>query len=519
MADRTDVTSPRRALLSVTDKTGLAELARLLRAFDFELIASGGTAAYLRQEGLPVVDVSERTGYPEILGGRVKTLHPVIHGGILGRSAAEFTAETAPGVLPIDVVCVNFYRFADAVRKQTNEAEIIEHIDIGGPALLRAAAKNFQRVTVVPGPEHYAALSAELQRENGGTSREFRRRMATAAFALVAAYDRDISRWFDGGEKAEAAVTAVRMTGLRYGENPHQQARLCLAPGGARVPDLVDCGIEQLGGKQLSYNNLVDLVAALKLTGDFQEACCAVVKHTNPCGFGLGEGAAAFERALLCDPVSAFGGVVSFNRRIDAQTAQVLAARFLEIVAAPAFDDEALERLRRKKNLRIVHADRECFMAATRGASRVFGRITLAQDEDEGFPELAEWRVVAGSEPDAAQKLALGLAWRVAKHVKSNAIVLADACGTLGVGAGQMSRVDSVRWAIQKASDQNLSLAAAVAASDGFFPFPDGIERLADAGISAVIAPGGSIRDNEVAAAAGRRGVTLILTSRRHFRH
>ncbi len=507
MAD-VPVNGGRRALLSVTDKTGLVDLATALAGHGYQLIASGGTARHLREAGLAVTGVGELTGYPEIFGGRVKTLHPAVHGGILGPTREAFAETAELGIAPIDVVVVNLYRFEDAVARGAGLPETVEQIDIGGPAMLRAAAKNYRRVTVVPDPARYAEFLAELDNNEGGTSEDFRRRMATLTFRRCAQYDDAIAGWLEQvtGERAGIA--------LRYGENPHQAAVL-------RVPgdDLASVGLVQHGGKELSYNNLVDLVAALKLVADFAEPCCGVIKHTNPCGFGLGAGAAGLERALKCDPVSAFGGVFAFNAEIDDATAEILAGRFLEIIAAPSYSEAALARLTKKKNVRVLTADMDRFLRATAGRSRTWGALTLWQEEDAGFPELQDWDVVAGPEPDAATRTALEMAWKVCKHGKSNAIVIAGADATLGIGFGQMSRVDSVELAIMKAGNQQLDLKGTVAASDGFFPFPDGVQKLAEAGVRAIVAPGGSIRDDEVAAAAKELGVTLILTGRRHFNH
>jgi len=515
----------RRALLSVTDKTRLEDVAALLESFDYELVASGGTARYLREHGFTVTGVSEITGFPEIFGGRVKTLHPLIHGGILGKEHGDFAAaELAPlGLKPIDVVVVNLYAFTDALAQGLAPEAMVEHIDIGGPAMLRAAAKNHQRVTVLTDPGQYDEFLHEMRAGEGTTSPAFRRKLALAGFRCTAAYDAAIAGWLAGvtGETAAVAATGagMRTLPLRYGENPHQAARVEVPAGAADADDLAGVGLALHGGKALSYNNIVDLVAALKLAADFDTSCCAVIKHTNPCGFGLGAPAVALQHALRCDPVSAFGGIFAFNREVDLATAEILAGRFLEVVVAPAYADQALKRLLRKKNLRVLTWDPEVFAAATRGRSRGYGQLTLHQDEDAGFPELDDWNVVAGEEPDADTRQALELAWKVCKHGKSNAIVLADRDATLGCGFGQMSRVDSVRLAVRKASDQEIDLTGCVAASDGFFPFPDGVEALAAAGASVVLAPGGSIRDEEVAAAARELGITLILAGRRHFNH
>ena len=500
----------KRALLSVTDKSGLADFARGLAAHGFELVASGGTATALREAGFDVTDVDAITGYPEIFGGRVKTLHPAVHGGILGPDEASFADVAELGIAPIDLVAVNLYRFGEARAQGGTEAQLVSKIDVGGPTMLRAAAKNFQRVTVVPDPAHYAEVLAELEVNDGSTSLELRRRLAAAVFRLTERYDDAIADWLEG-----VTGRVDHGVGLRYGENPHQGARMFLPGGG----DLASVGLVLHGGKELSYNNLVDLIAGLKLAGDFREPCCAILKHTNPCGFAVGTPAQALERALRCDPVSAFGGVFAFNAEIDEEAAALLAERFLEIIAAPSFTPAALAKLTKKKNVRVLSADLTLFLASTRGRSRAWGGLMLRQDEDEGFPELLDPKLAAGPAPDAATRAGLALGWKVAKHGKSNAIVLVDGKATLGCGFGQMSRVDSVELAISKARAQGLELSGALAASDGFFPFPDGIEKLAAAGIRAVIAPAGSIRDDEVAARAGELGVTLLLAGRRHFNH
>lgn len=501
------VTGPHRALLSVTDKTRLEEVGRALHGCGYELIASGGTARFLAEKDIPVKGVGELTGYPEIFGGRVKTLHPVVHGGILGPSVESFADVADLGISPIDVVIVNLYRFEDAIGRGAPEAETVEQIDIGGPALLRAAAKNYQRVTVVSDPVYYDELLSELEAGHGTPGLDFRRRMAAATFRRVESYNDAIAGWLEN-------LTGTGGITLRYGENPHQSARLLL-PG----DDLDSIGLVQHGGKELSYNNIVDLVAAVKLVGDFPEPCCGILKHTNPCGFSLGAGLPGLERALQCDPVSAFGGVFAFNSEVDLDTAETLAKLFLEIIVAPRYSEEALARLTRKKNVRVLTVDSEKFLAATRGRTRSWGRLTLTQGEDEGFPELLDWNLVAGPEPDQNTRTALEMVWKVCKHGKSNAIVLGNLTATLGLGFGQMSRVDSTELAVFKAGNQGLDLNGCVAASDGFFPFPDGVEKLAAAGARAIIAPGGSIRDDEVAARARELGVTLILTNRRHFNH
>lgn len=496
------MTAGRRALLSVTDKTRLEDLGRGLVDHGFELVASGGTARALREADLPVTEVSEITGQAEILGGRVKTLHPAIHAGILAVSEDDLEGT---GFLPIDVVVVNLYDFEGTLARTDDEGERIENIDIGGPTLLRAAAKNLARTTVLSSVEQYSEFLDELATHGGRTSAEFRRACAARVFETTARYDGLIARELFGGGNV-----------LRYGENPHQPATWSV--GGTE--ELSELGLTLNGGKALSYNNLLDLVAAQKLSCDLPENSCAVIKHTNPCGVGVGDTPLeALENALACDPVSAFGGIVAFGRELDDAAAEVVSRRFLEVVLAPSYSEGARAALARKKKLRWLDVDRERFVHATRGNERRWGRLALRQAEDEGFPELESWKLVAGPKPSDEQLAAAELAWRVAKHVKSNAIVLGGPEGTLGIGAGQMSRVDSSRLAIEKARLAELDLRGCAAASDGFFPFADGVEVLAEAGARVVVQPGGSIRDDEVAAAAEELGVSLLLTGTRHFRH
>jgi len=502
------LTATGRAILSVTDKTGLIEVARVLLRHGRELLASGGTAAALREAGIEVTEVAEVTGQEEILHGRVKTLHPAIAAGILAPTEEDLKGT---GFLPIDTVVVNLYDFSGALESGADEAGLVESVDIGGPTLLRAAAKNFQRVTVLSDPRFYEAFIEELDANGGATTRSFRRTMAAETIQRCSDYDRLIaSRLFE----EEGVPLAAH--GLRYGENPHQRAWWRVDGGG----DLDALGLQLHGGKALSYNNLVDLVAALKLAMDLPGNGCAVLKHTNPCGVGVGASSAeALQRALKGDPVSAFGGIVALRQPVDAEAAEILAGMFLEVVAAPSFDEAAAGRLSRKKKLRWLSYDGAAFVEATRGGERRWGRLVLSQDEDEGFPELEAFQLMAGPTPDEKQLEAGRLAWIVAKHVKSNAVVLGDAEGSLGIGAGQMSRVDSCHLAVRKAHDAGLSLEGSVAASDGFFPFADGLEVLAEAGARLVIQPGGSIRDGEVIEAAERLGVSLLHTGTRHFRH
>lgn len=551
----------RRAVLSVSRKEGLAEFGRGLAERGFELVASGGTARFLVEAGVPVVEVSEVTGSPEILGGRVKTLHPAIHGGILARRSRPEDLESLDrlGIRPVEVVAVNFYPFAETVARGADEAEIRENIDIGGPCLVRAAAKNWPEVAVAVDPADYPAVLALLDQADAARAAGERRRLAAEAFRATAAYESAIADRFGaagpagesepagksepGGEVGEAptaaggsdgsafperlALTFDRVSTLRYGENPHQTAALYRDPAGpgAGSPGLGIPGAEPLHGKELSYNNILDLDAALRLAADLaaahpESAAAVVIKHLNPAGAAVaGTLAEAYRQARATDPVSAFGGIVGLGRPVDLATAEELAATFLEAVVAPGFHDDALARLRRKKNLRLLAVrDFGAFAPAGRYLARVAGGL-LVQDWDGAAPgegEGAGQRVATRRAPDPAETEGLRFAWRVARQVRSNAIVVARGGRLLGVGAGQMSRLDSCRLAVEKARED---LAGAVAASDAFFPFPDGLLTLADAGVSAVIQPGGSKRDPEVIAAADERGLSMVFTGRRHFRH
>lgn len=529
---------PRRAVVSVSRKDGLVEFGRGLRARGFEIVASGGTARFLAEAGVPVVEVAEVTGSPEILDGRVKTLHPAIHGGILARRSRPDDMESLDrlGIRPVEVVAVNFYPFEETVARGADDAEVRENIDIGGPCLVRAAAKNWPEVAVVVDPADYPAVLEALDEADAARAAGERRRLAAKAFRATAAYEAAIARKFSeaGETSTEAAgeggsefpehlsLTFDRVSPLRYGENPHQTAALYRDPGAARtgIP-----GAEQLHGKALSYNNILDLDAALRLTADLaaahpEAAAAVVIKHLNPAGAAVADTLAeAYRQARATDPVSAFGGIVGLGRPVDRATAEELAATFLEAVVAPAFDEEALARLRRKKNLRLLAAgDFGAFAPAGRYLARVAGGLLL-QDWDGAAPgegEGAGQRTATRRAPDAAETEGLRFAWRVARQVRSNAIVVARGRRLLGVGAGQMSRLDSCRLAVEKARED---LAGAVAASDAFFPFPDGLLALADAGVTAVIQPGGSKRDPEVVAAADERGLAMVFTGRRHFRH
>ena len=514
-----------RAILSVTDKTGLVEFARRLAGLGVELISTGGTARLLRDSGVAVKDISELTGFPEMLDGRVKTLHPKVHGGILHmRAKPEHQAAVAEhGIAPIDMVVVNLYAFEKTAAKPgVPFEELIENIDIGGPSMIRSAAKNFHDVAVVTSPADYAAIAEEMSRTNGELSLETRWRLAQRAFATTAAYDSAIASTLErvslNGRfslPAEAAgfpqnlrLNFRKAMDLRYGENPHQKAAMYTDGSGAGVANG-----RQLQGKELSYNNIVDLQAAWELAQDFGETMCAIIKHTNPCGAATGTTLAeAYKRALEADPVSAFGGVIGVNRPVDAETAAEMAKLFVEAIAAPAFEPAALEKFATKKNLRLVEIRREPQKWVLKNVS---GGILLQDNDIRPLIE-ADLKVVTTRQPTAEEKRALLFAWKICKHVKSNAILYARDGQTVGVGAGQMSRVDSCRIGAMKAV---LPLKGTVAASDAFFPFPDGVEEIAKAGATAIIQPGGSVRDQEVIDAANRLGLAMIFTGVRHFRH
>jgi phosphoribosylaminoimidazolecarboxamide formyltransferase/IMP cyclohydrolase len=534
-------TSPvRRAILSVTDKTGLVDFAGKLSALGIELISTGGTAQLLRDSGVAVKDISELTGFPEMLDGRVKTLHPKVHGGILHRreDPRHVAAVAEHGIAPIDLVVVNLYAFEKTAAKPgVGFDELIENIDIGGPSMIRSAAKNFHDVAIVTAPADYDSIADELARSGGGLSQETKWRLAQKAFATTAAYDSAIASTleripadsFQLPPETAAFPSTLRLTfhknlDLRYGENPHQKAAMYSDGSGVGVANA-----RQLQGKELSYNNIVDLEAAWDLAQEFDEPVCAIIKHTNPCGTATGETLAeAYKRALECDPVSAFGGVIGVNRPIDEEAAEEMHKLFLEVIAAPGFDQAAKPRFATKKNLRLVEVlDPPSRRRLVRGADaasapmqkwvlkHVSGGL-LVQDADIRPLQDADLKVVTKRAPTPEETRALLFAWKVCQHVKSNAIVYARDGQTVGVGAGQMSRVDSAKIGAMKAQ---LPLKGTVAASDAFFPFPDGVEEIAKAGATAIIQPGGSQRDPEVIAAADRLGLAMLFTGVRHFRH
>ena len=508
-----------RSLLSVSDKRGLEAFARGLTALGFEIVSTGGTAQALRSAGIEVREVSELTGTPEVLGGRVKTLHPKIFAGILADLDDEEHRAVLErwGVAPIALVAVNLYPFAaTAARPGVTPAEVIENIDIGGPSLVRAAAKNHRHVTVVVDPDDYGAVLETLA--TAADTEAFRRRLAVKAFRHTAAYDAAIAQALPRHLGLESSLLLDAVAGwlaaeeipLRYGENPHQAAVFARAPNPAGL-----AAFEQLQGKELSYNNLMDADAAWRLVHDLPAAGVAIVKHGGPCGVGLADNATlAYDRALACDPESAFGGVIASSLRLDGRSAARIAELFAEVVVAPAVDDEARRVFAGKKNLRVLVAPPPDDPTPR---LRVIDGGLLVQSPDAGWDE--EWKVVTARVPSDAESAALRLAWRVAKHAPSNAVVVAGAAATLAIGAGQPSRVDSCRIAVQKAGAAGLSLVGATAGSDAFFPFPDGVEVLAAAGVTAVAQPGGSVRDSEVVAAADRLGLAMVFTGRRHFRH
>jgi phosphoribosylaminoimidazolecarboxamide formyltransferase/IMP cyclohydrolase len=519
----------RRALLSVTDKTGLVEFAQALAGFGVELVSTGGTARALREAGLAVKDISELTGFPEMLDGRVKTLHPKVHGGLLYKrgNAEHEAAVAAHGIKPIDMVVVNLYAFEKTAAKPgVAFGQIIENIDIGGPSMVRSAAKNFEDVAIVTLISDYPALSEELKANGGALSRETRWRLAKLAFATTAAYDMAIANTLDQiAETPAAELPATPVTtslpstlrinlplaqALRYGENPHQRAALYADGSGLGI-----AGAKQLQGKELSFNNLVDLDACWELAQEFDEPATIIVKHTNPCGAAIGSTVLeAYTKALACDPVSAYGGVIGINREVDIEAANEIAKLFVEAIAAPSFSAKARERFAAKKNLRLV----EVHAAQAKPVVKHVSGGMLVQDADTGRIEATDpgLKVVTRRPPTAEEMRSLLFAWRVCKHVKSNAIVYARDGQTVGVGAGQMSRVDAARFGAQKAV---LPLKGSVAASDAFFPFADGLEAIAATGATAVIQPGGSVRDQDVIDAADRLGIAMVFTGMRHFKH
>ncbi|HEY3759926.1 MAG TPA: bifunctional phosphoribosylaminoimidazolecarboxamide formyltransferase/IMP cyclohydrolase [Solirubrobacteraceae bacterium] len=543
----------RRALLSVSEKAGIVDFARSLVELGVELVSTGGTARELASAGLPVRAIEDFTGFPEMMDGRVKTLHPRLYAGLLAlrdedqhlRAAAEH------GIEPVDLVCVNLYPFERTIaRADATPAEAIENIDIGGPTMIRAAAKNRTFAAVVVDPADYEPVLAELRASDGRLSLPTRERLAAAAFACTARYDTAIAGWFAAHAEQSPAAGAtgvepaspegfpdrrtdiyVKQRELRYGENPHQRGAYYAQDG---APTHLLAGVRQLHGKELSFNNLLDLSSARELAEEFSEPACAIVKHNNPCGCALGESAQiAYERAFACDPQSAYGGVIALNRRIDRACAESLSGQFIEVLLAPGFDPDALEVLQEKKNVRLLElagpapasgADRDTGSAAAPPnspleAKPVLGGL-LVQDRDAVTETREQMRVLSTAPPSERQWQDMLFAWRVCRHVRSNAIVIAAGDATIGIGAGQMSRVDAVRIAVEKAREfQPRLLAGSALASDAYFPFADGPQLAIDAGVGAIVQPAGSVRDELTVAAADAAGVAMVATGVRHFRH
>ncbi|PAW75992.1 MAG: bifunctional phosphoribosylaminoimidazolecarboxamide formyltransferase/IMP cyclohydrolase [Verrucomicrobia bacterium Tous-C9LFEB] len=515
----------KRALLSVSDKTGLVDLARVLVEAGIELVSTGGTAKALRDAGLTVLDVSQITGFPEMMDGRVKTLHPIVHGGLLYvRDNAEHQKQAKEhGIIPIDYVIVNLYPFEETIQRPDVTLELaIENIDIGGPSMLRSAAKNYRSVTVVVDPDDYAIV-AEQVKANGVTTLELREKLAAKVFHTTSYYDSLIAEYLSaviskqGETLPENLILPMRKAqSLRYGENPHQHAALY-----GDFPNY----FKQLHGKELSYNNLIDISAAVNLIGEFhEEPTLAILKHTNPCGVGAGKTLReAWDLAYATDRQAPFGGIIVVNRPLDLAVAEAIAEIFSEVIIAPAFEPDALALLEKKKNLRLILNRWSSNPLSEAGMNIEFKSIVgdsiLVQTSDSQPMKPETWKVVTKRQPTEAELKAMLFGWRVVKHVKSNAIVYANQHQTLGVGAGQMSRVDSSKIAVWKAGEAKLNLKGSVVASDAFFPFADGLIAAAEAGATAAIEPGGSVRDEEVIAAANERNMTMLFTGKRHFRH
>ena len=514
------VSPVRRALLSVHDKSGLEELARELTAHGVRLVSTGGTAAHLKQAGIEVGLVEDLTGFPEILGGRVKTLHPKVFGGVLADESRSDHARdlTAASIEAFDLVVVNLYPFEETVSRGAKPSQAIEMIDVGGAALIRAAAKNHSRVAVAVDPEDYESILEEI-RTTGGTSASLRERLAARAFGRTAAYDAAIARYLSESTRGSEpfpdnlVLAFERVRALRYGENPHQRAALYREPQAA--PDSV-VDFEMLQGKELSFNNLLDLDSAVALARDFDGPAAVIVKHNNPCGAAIGDSIVeAFGRAFSTDPLAAFGGIIAIRGRVDGAVASLVLQHFVEVVAADDYTQEAIDFFTKKPNIRLLKVPVSRRSAVDLDWKRIEGGL-LVQDADSEPDQGSSWRTVSQRKPTAVERAASELAWKVVRRVKSNGIVLANARQTIGIGAGQMSRVDACRLAVTKPV---LPIVNCAAASDAFFPFRDGIDILADAGVTAVVAPGGSIRDQEIVAAADEHQMAFLLAPRRHFRH
>ncbi|MBI5327550.1 MAG: bifunctional phosphoribosylaminoimidazolecarboxamide formyltransferase/IMP cyclohydrolase [Deltaproteobacteria bacterium] len=523
----------RRAIISVTDKGGIESFAKELSNMGVEIISTGGTAELLKNAGIPVIGISNYTGFPEMLDGRLKTLHPKIHGGILGqRDKAEHAKQMQEhGILSIDMVVVNLYAFEDTIAKGCSLEEAVENIDIGGPTMIRAAAKNHKDVAVVVDPADYQNILDEIKKNNGGLSYETRFYLAKKVFQLTARYDGAISNYL-GRIEGDAvkkdfpdtfAIQVEKSQDLRYGENPHQQAAFYRESNRNKKEPCIS-NAKQLHGKELSFNNILDLNSAIELAKEFHEPSCVIVKHNNPCGVAMSKKGLldAYQKALSCDKVSVFGGIIAINRRLDAKTAKEMSRLFLEAIAAPGFDGEALEILKDKKNLRLLEIPE--FKAHTVGRvlptnydlKKINGGLLVQTADIECAQDL---KTVTKLEPTDAQLEDLLFAWNVCKHVKSNAIIFAKNTQTVGIGAGQMSRIDSTRLGIMKAKDAGLDVQGTVMASDAFFPFRDNVDKVAEAGITAIIQPGGSVKDEEVIKAADGHNIAMVFTGIRHFRH
>lgn len=521
----------KRALISVSDKSGLDDIAKTLQKFGVEILSTGGTAKMLKEKGLEVTDVSNHTGFPEIMDGRVKTLHPKIHGGLLARRDDEGhkQAMSDNAIEEIDLLIVNLYPFSEVSSNPESDYETcIENIDIGGPAMIRAASKNHEFVTVVTDPQDYVAVIEEMEQNDGATTFGLRQRLAANAYAMTASYDSMIGAWFTGQMNHETFPRRISFSGkwkqtLRYGENPHQNAALYLdnskRPGVALA--------SQIQGKELSYNNLNDTDAAYELVAEFGEPAVAIIKHANPCGVAMGHNIFdAYKEALKCDPVSAFGGIIAVNRPLDAKTAAEMIKVFSEVIIAPSIENDALDVLKQKDKIRVLTTGTMPDVTAPRLNVKNIAGGLLVQDADTGVLTADNLKVVTEREPTEQEMQDLLFAVKVAKHVKSNAIIYAKDQATVGIGAGQMSRVDSTRIAARKSQDAAEAageseplVKGSVVASDAFFPFPDGLITAAEAGATAIIQPGGSIRDEDVIAAADERGLAMVFTGMRHFRH
>lgn len=517
----------RRAIISVTDKKGIEGFAKDLTKFEVEIISTGGTAELLKKAGVPVIGISNYTGFPEMLDGRLKTLHPKIHGGILGRrdNKEHIKQMEEHGILPIDMVVVNLYAFEDTIAKGASFEDAVENIDIGGPTMIRAAAKNYKDVAVVTDPDDYGMIIDEMKKQSGGVAETTRLYLAKKVFQLTARYDAAISNYLGSVSPhtntnfPEAiSMQFKKVQGLRYGENPHQSAAFYKD---LKIDEPCISNARQIHGKELSFNNILDLNSAIELAKDFHEIACVIIKHNNPCGAAISHAnlAQAYTKAYSCDKQSAFGGVIGFNRIVDAKTAALMGKIFLEAVIAPGFDKDALEILKDKKNLRLLEIGsipQHISPPPAYDLKRVAGGL-LIQTQDKA--SVTDLKTVTKREPTEEELEELLFAWKVCKHVKSNAIIFAKCRQTIGIGAGQMSRIDSTRIGIMKANDSGFDVKGSAMASDAFFPFRDNVDKAAEAGVTGIIQPGGSIKDEEVIKAADEHNIAMVFTGIRHFRH